>query len=130
MGKRGRLRGLCVRVRRHHRFQVLRGQFDEHAPHLRDGRRQLQQLAPRRHAIQSDREVIPAPRRVHLSRDIAPQQGLDEEEQVLIRAVVSRPRNPLAIQALESSEQRVLLLLRQNALPRQHPRMREMDLDQ
>ena len=131
--QRGRLRRLRVGVGRHHRLQVPRRQIQQHGTQRRQGLAEFQQLEPRRHAEERDRDIVAAARRVHLAGQLAArlfEQALDKEEEILAGAVVTGAGDLRAVQPVERRHQRGFLRRREDPLVRQHAGVGVVNLDQ
>jgi hypothetical protein len=82
--QRSRLRGLRVRMRRHHRHHVRSCQLQQNTPDFRDRTHNGQDFAPGRHAVKRHGDVITTAGGVHLACQLATrrffQQAFHEEE--------------------------------------------------
>ena len=133
VSQRGGLRRLGMGVRRHHRLEMIRRQRQQRGASLGNRFGQLQHFPPQRHPVKRDGDIVAAARRVHLARKLAAgalQKVLDEEEQVLAKAVVACPRYFCQGKPAKRVQENRCFGLRQDSLARQHPGVGEMNLDE
>src|SRR5271165_3644489 len=111
-----------------------RSQIQENLTQFQNRAGQLEQFPPQSHPVQSNGDVVAATGGVHFSGCCNAasllQQVFDEEEQIFVRTVEACVSNRLAVEPVESRQQNLLFRTVENTLPRQHARVRVVDLDQ